>query len=81
MRNCEVKRTKRSGKIGENDAVAVHAVSGKASFESQPRNRLSFQDYVVSSFASGKLVHSAPNRPQSPFATSHSPTSRLSTSY
>ena len=39
--NCEVKRTKRSGKTRENSVVAVHAVSGKAIFESQPRHRLS----------------------------------------
>jgi len=42
-----MKRTKRSGKPRKNDVVAVHAVSGKASFESQSRHRLSSQDYVV----------------------------------
>jgi len=47
MSNCEVKRSKRSGKTRENAAVVVHDGSGKASFESQPRQRLCYQDYVV----------------------------------
>jgi hypothetical protein len=47
MTNCELKWKRISGKPRENEAVAVRAVSGMVSLESQPRIRLSYKDCVV----------------------------------